>query len=934
VTQLTHDSTHLVTIIIPTVGKPEVLIPSFAQLCARLDGLPVHIVLSLNPIKPEDGQASYEECTRIWNRIRPEGSFLTCMNAGRPVGFGGAINRALTGLDASGIGIAPYVIVWNDDLRVTHGWLKRQIALLSSPTIEEWSEVPDPETGARPVRKMEDYLHGSKGIGLFGPMTNCAAGIQQISPDAMEVYNEVGTDEFATRWQEANPGRVMTADFLSGYCLGMTRELVQELMSGEQLFDERYVIAGYEDNDLCVRAAQAGYRAVVTSEVFIGHIGHQTFDASFPEMGRGMRNRLVYYEKYQSHEPLRLTGIMRLRIEAPSDVDYLRMMLVRHGSLLDHLVVLLTASPTLLLEHPDVKQFGMDWLRGKLASDAGLILGAQGKENDDLCAHIQTWMQGWLHRDLPNTPSRKPGVQVGLWVGDFNERDERNALLELAQTTTNPNWILSIDHDEALEPRVTRALLERLVCHPDPLVQSFDIGFLNHWENNRMYRIDRPWGDGGTWTGGMRGYRLFRVGNAPKRILAGGNNGLHCGNVPGSDPMTKRVAGFVFRHFGYMQHPDRVRKEARYNRQDPNPDPILVGGTSYGHITDDSTMTLMPFVQESGIGMHMLLHKGESADDLGRILDAVYGLVDRIVLVWTEEQPLDSTSDIARMAACFGAEWIHHPLRDDLASARNAALDRLMRYRAEGLGWSWFCDPDEYLPYQAPVILRRMSQAPDCWGWIFRFQNPTSDAQSSVSEAVRMARLHPNMRLTGRVHESFDASVRALRQSGIGKVLRTAPDALLCHNRGLTGSPAQQQAKLERYRKWTEQELRENPYNAGAWTTLGLYWENMGESRMAEECFGRGVAVATTEYLPYQELALLYTRRAAGLFHEASVRMGSHRMRGPWEKLRDILNGDSMRLPLMGLPTQEGWVSPYQDMPEVEKFALLPPPPPSGDIQG
>lgn len=922
-----------VLLVIPTVATPEVLVPSFGLLCRRLDGLRVHVVLSVNPLKPEHGEHSIQECQRLWAAHLWENrdSRLTIHNERRPCGFGGAINRGIQAALKVDPGIPALTVIWNDDLRVTEGWLTGMFRALQSPTVEEWSEVPN-EKGHRPLRPMGEYLNHGK-IGLIGPMTNCAAGIQNIPREAMEAFEELGVERFAVEWREQHRDRVLTADFLSGYCMGITLEAMNRLSHWNEagfawLFDERYTIAGYEDNDLCARAAMAGFRQVIAAEVFIGHLGHQTFDAAFPHMGRGMRNRLTYYDCWRAQRdfhPPRITGVYRIRLEVLSDIDYLRMSLVRHGSLLDAAVVLLTANPGIVLQSREVLALGAQVAAKLHPRDLAMLQRCAAGSAGQVVEAFQEWVKFWLDTDLPNAPSRKPAVMVAQWTGEFHEQRERNALLDLAMEQTDCTWILSIDHDESLEPRITRQHLERLMRHPDPLVACWDLAFLNHWENNRMYRVDRPWGDGGTWTGGMRGYRFFRVNRAnPRRILAGGHNGLHCGNVPGSDWSTKRVAGFAFRHFGYMHYADRLRKEARYNQQDPNPDPVLVGGTSYAHISDDAPLTLMPFVAESGIGLHMLMYSGEKADDLGRILDQVYGLVDKIVLVWTEETPLDPTCEIARMAAHFGAEWIHHPLREDLASARNAGIEAL--HGTPGLGWSWFMDPDEHLPEMGPIFLRRMAQSSDNWAWLFSFANHMNE-KVNLSESVRMARLDPNkiMRLSGRVHETFEAALRILREKGIAKTLRSAPPALTCQNLGLSGTASEQQAKLERYREMTELELRDHPDNAGAWVTLGLYWANMQEERMAEECFSRAVVVEKGQYLPYQELALLKLRQGRRLLVEAVSRMGRHRMRAPWEKLIDILDNEALVMPLMGASTEPGYTSPLDGMSEMEKMNLLPP---------
>lgn len=940
-----------VLIIIPTVGKPEVLIPTFDLLLRRLDGLRVKIIVSLNPLKEEEGAASAAECQRIWDAYHFAENELDILNAGKAIGFGEAINAAIRHQLGKGTAfprVDPYApgdvipgfpmltVIFNDDLRVTHGWLRGMLEGIESKKVYDSSEFPDKE-GQRPQRSMSKYKSGGM-IGIIGPMTNCAAGLQQIGGEDMERYQKMPLESFAKDWSERHSGEVLTADFLSGYCMGITFDCLRACYVDWQsdpdlkgyLFNPIYKIAGYEDNDLCVRAALQGFRMVVDASHFIGHIGHQTFDASFPEMARGMRNRLVYYDRWAKDdaEPA-LVGAYRIRLEVPSDLDYLRMSLVKHGSILDGITILLTANPALIFLSPEVQEMGLEGLQRKIGGlDFKMLQECSKYEPGAVHRVFGEWVRHWAHtsQNPPHAPSRNPKISIHCntdrsneWITSLDEQGERNKLLRYA-AEDGADWILSIDHDEVLEPRVNREHLLRLTRHPDPLVESWDLAFVNHWENTRMYRLDYPWGDRGSYTGSMRGYRFFRVNKEnPKQILAGGNNGLHCGNVPSSDWSTKRVAGVHFRHFGYMQHHDRIRKEKRYNVQDPNPDPGLIGNVNYSHITDDSTMTLSPFVMENGIGLHMLVHSGESADDIGRILDQVYGLVDKIVLVWTDEENVDPGSEIYRMAAHFGVQWVHHPLQDHLGEARNAGIDALQG--TPGMGWSWFMDPDEYLPEQGAVFLRRMAEAPDCWGWLFRFVNRTADGNGNWSESIRMARLHPAMRMEGRVHESFETAIRKVRESGVARVVRTVADPMVCINRGLAKSPEEMQAKLEFYRRLTEADLRENPDNAGGWVTLGLYWVNQGCERVAEECFARAVSVEKGQYLPFQEMGLLYLRRGKAFMAEAAQRMGGHKMRGPWEKLVDILETGCPASTILGAPTLPGYVQPD----EAEAMASLPP---------
>lgn len=959
-------------VVIPTVAKSEVLLPSFDTLIQRLDGLRVHIVASVNPLDEVQAEASIAGMRYVWDRVKPEGSALTIYRHPGACGFGGAINRGLRAAsdkldedegevvfsdrEEAGAGIpeSGIVVIWNDDLRVTEGWLRSLLVAFTTEKLVLLSEVPNVD-GTRPVRSVEDYGP----VGIVGPMSNNASGIQVVDAHHEERLSALGFDEFAAWWREQKTddegdSPIVAATFLSGYCQAYSAAFVQDLAIKDPegrwgLFDERYEIAGYEDNDLCARADRAGWRAAVDYGNFIGHLGHQTFDAEFPEMGRGMRNRLTYYDVWrpavQEHGD-RIVAVYRVRLDVPNDVNFFRMSLAGAGRLVDGIAILLTGDL-------DRMKNSDEWRSGQVPSDARALA-----ESTDNVAALRRWATEWSGR---MADSRKPTVVVERWGGEFNERDERNRAIEIAREQLDADWILSIDHDEAIEPRVNRSHFDRLLRHPDPLVCSWDFSWINHWANNRWQNLTPPWGDGGRFTGGMHGYRLVRVNReAPRKIQAGGTNGLHCGNVPMTGPTTKRVSGIRFRHFGYMRVQDRNRKLDRYNDQDPTPNPVLVGGTSYAHITHEENQLLSAFSAVNGLGAHALLYEGESADDLGRQLDRLYGLADRVVLVWTGEwsdadrrrlygEPVKRAEgnlrgtlrpvvdlwklspeewpetgpgiEVARMAEHFGAEWVAEPFAgaDDpsLSRCRNAAIDAL--HGTTGMGWGYFFDPDEHPPTNYEIPLRRMAEVTDAWGWLVPFRNSYSDGRFNVSESVRMHRLDERgiMRMDGRVHESFNKATRFLVEEGCGSVIRKAPDPLVMLNTGLAGEPSAMQDKLDRYRELTEADLREDPRNPGAWTTLGLYWLNEGFRVVALECFSRGMSCADRQFLPFQEAGLEYLRMGRACYAEAAERMGAHPNANVARSIVDFLDSAAPPIPVLGEPGRHG-------LTESEALASLP----------
>ncbi len=982
------DERRVALIVIPTVARPKVLIPAFARLLQHLDGLPVHICVSINAVDQADGDESQRQVLKLWQSyaeegVLPTGCLLTVYRHPGPCGFGGALNRGILAaatdewvvLDEEGNvelnedwpadmhrlkadgefdseqphrvdrrydngsvspsdpaqllaldndehlpspGLPPLTIFYNDDLEAADGWLVEMIAAVD-PTRATICDIGEPVKGDGKRNPRPMALYGK--VGLVGPVTNLAAGMQCLVNESKD-WRKVGTDRFAAEWRKNNAGLLMTADFLSGFCMGITRDCLEALWGanpdrdGPYLFDEQsYPIAGYEDNDLCVRVAEAGYRAAIAAGGFVGHIGHQSFDALFPDMQRGMRNRQSYYRKWAPWVRSRagkLVASLRVKIEVPNDLRLLRPTLNRLGQLVDGVAILFTNDPAEALTHEE----GVAEVKsGEIPQEDLLLLRALAHPNvrasgQKRAERIQTWIKARLSEATDRKPA---GCAVGFWPTDrpMNERDERNAAISMAERM-GADWIWAIDHDEVVEPRIQRAHLDRWMTHPDPLVGSLDQGFYTTWDTVRMYRLDRPWGDEGRMVGGMRGWRLWRVNKrAPGRILAGTDNGLHCGNSPTSDPMTKRHMALRIHHHGYLRAEDRARKTARYDRQDPNPDPSLVGGGDYNHLTYEERVTLSAFAPRNGIGFHMLVHAGEDPGGVMSVLDQVHTLADAGVLVWTSPTDAPERSTFAEIAALFGVGMVDHPIdpeRGGLGDARNYGIHWLAETESRahlGMGWTLFMDPDEQLPDSASISIRRLADATDCWGWIFRYVNPYLKGGASESESVRMVRLHPEMRMDGRVHEGFGEATRRLKARGFGDILRTAPFTSV--NLGLRCSDEQLQAKHDRYFRWACKAITDGERRLLNWTTIGLYFAHEGLWKAPERCFARAVAMDADSFLAANLLSTHYLRMARGPAALAGSRLSEgHPLREHMERVVAFCEEEAPAITGMGMVGKGG----------------------------
>jgi glycosyltransferase involved in cell wall biosynthesis len=145
----------------------------------------------------------------------------------------------------------------NLGLRVAEG----HVLLLNSDTLvpEDWLEP------------IERALLSADDIGMVGPMSNYVSGAQQISGLMFEKQDEINA--FARGLAARNRGRLRDTNRLVGFCMLIRDKVVKEV----GLFDERFEIGGYEDDDYGLRGMKAGYRLCIAEDAFVFHYGNRTF---------------------------------------------------------------------------------------------------------------------------------------------------------------------------------------------------------------------------------------------------------------------------------------------------------------------------------------------------------------------------------------------------------------------------------------------------------------------------------------------------------------------------------------------------------------------------------------------------------------------------------------------------------------------------------
>lgn len=165
------------------------------------------------------------------------------------LGYAGGNNQAIAAARGE------YVVLLNNDVIVTEGWLEK--------LLRAFDRVPN--------------------LGVSAPRSNKIAGDQIVSDAAYDGID--GMHEFARIRSERYRDQGYMTDRAIGLCLCIDRRVIDEVGG----IDERFGVGNFEDDDFCMRVRAAGYRIFVCDDVFIHHFGSQTFAANKVDWTATMR---------------------------------------------------------------------------------------------------------------------------------------------------------------------------------------------------------------------------------------------------------------------------------------------------------------------------------------------------------------------------------------------------------------------------------------------------------------------------------------------------------------------------------------------------------------------------------------------------------------------------------------------------------------------
>ena len=182
-----------------------------------------------------------------------------------------------------------YLLLLNNDTVVTEGWLAHMLSVF-----ERYSEV-----------------------GIVGPVSNYVSGPQQVKEASYQSLKKM--PHFAKQWSAAHMGQTVEFYRVVGFCLLAKREVIDRIGG----LDEQFGSGNFEDDDFCLRAAVAGYKARIAQDAFIHHTGSQTFKGAGINYQQSLlRNWEIFKTKWKLPQDLPYGAKYTLNIDTSDLSQY------------------------------------------------------------------------------------------------------------------------------------------------------------------------------------------------------------------------------------------------------------------------------------------------------------------------------------------------------------------------------------------------------------------------------------------------------------------------------------------------------------------------------------------------------------------------------------------------------------------------------------
>ena len=161
-----------------------------------------------------------------------------------------------------------FVLLMNNDLVVTPGWLERLIACA--------------ERNAQ--------------IGIVGPMSNYVSGPQLVKEVTYDTNSLARLNKFSSAFSKKHAGQIKHFWRVVGFCMLIKRSVIKKIGG----LDGRYGLGNFEDDDFSLRAALAGFESWIAQDCFVHHFGSRTFaGAKIDYMESLHKNWEIFKQKWR-----------------------------------------------------------------------------------------------------------------------------------------------------------------------------------------------------------------------------------------------------------------------------------------------------------------------------------------------------------------------------------------------------------------------------------------------------------------------------------------------------------------------------------------------------------------------------------------------------------------------------------------------------------
>ncbi len=168
-----------------------------------------------------------------------------------------------------------YILLMNNDVVVTPGWMDRMIFCAES----------------------------SNEIGIVGPMTNYAPGQQLVKDVTYETNNLYGLNRFSEDFAKKNSHKGKRVLRVVGFCMLVKRAVIEKVGGMDKCFG----LGNFEDDDFSLRATLCGFQSWIAQDCYVHHYGSRTF------IGAKIDYDEILYRNW---------GIFKKKWKMPQDLPY------------------------------------------------------------------------------------------------------------------------------------------------------------------------------------------------------------------------------------------------------------------------------------------------------------------------------------------------------------------------------------------------------------------------------------------------------------------------------------------------------------------------------------------------------------------------------------------------------------------------------------